>query len=487
MVVGRYLFDQIPFFEILAVLVSFIVKDSVFPRTFLDIRLVSVVTSAFVTWVIWRYLKNKVGEREAFFGAFLFILTPLSLFYSRYGGREMLLILFSFLFYVSWESMRKSPTKLFPILKTGLLLGLSIYAKLTAFIFLAIPLFYFVISFLNEAKFIKTGFNSFKLSLGVNQKWFKEAKANFLTVSVASLMVFLAFLPFALINKQFFKDRLYLVLFSHSTGSIFDKIQVLNTYITKPVYWLTLTVVLLIILGVIWIWKDGLKKWQDLTFFTLLTLAFLAANEARARYFAISLPFLTIFAALGLGFLVDLVKARVKLRKLGIFVPLIVFLTILPSSYVALESTNHSGFEQAVKILKEKQDGRLVFSSYWPPIIQYISGLPVVRLTDRIEDASRDSGEYPKFSPNVALPPTQILETVEGGWVLVHEPIDRDEFTERKRAISYVVGNYDYFAKITDGKPNFPETNTPYTIYLFDTKVKRTQNANQIDVVTKFD
>lgn len=473
-IAGRWSMDQIPLFEVLAHLVSFVVKDSVFPRTFLDIRLVSAFASGVVVLVLFRYLQLKVSTRAGLFGASLFILTPLSLFYSRYGGREMLLILFSLLFYWSWENLRKSPTTK-KIVLTGVLLGLTIYSKLTGLIFLAVPGLYFLTSFFKGAEFVQYSFNEFKLKISLNKQWYQQAKANFLIGTVALFLVFLAFLPFALVSQSFFKDRLYLVLFAHGSGSIFDQLQVLNTYLTRPVYWLSLTVVILVILGVVWILKNGVRKWQDLIFFTLLTLGFLVTNESRARYFAVSLPFLTIFAALGLGYSTELVKKRFKLKNLQLALPVLILLTTLPSSWKVIESTNHSGFENAVKTLKEKEDGRMVFSSYWPPIIQYISGLPTVRLTDKIEDATRDSGEYPLFSPNVAVPPTQLLDAQQGAWVLIHEPVERDEFSERKRAIAHVMGNYDYFFKVSDGKPNFPETDHPYTLYLFDTANKRTQ------------
>lgn len=470
-VAGRYLFDQIPLFELLAFLVSFVIKDSLFPRTFLDIRLVSVLASAVVALVLYRYLKQKVGVRAGLWGVLLFILVPLSLFYSRYGGREMLLILFSLLFYWSFENLRSSERKIGPVLRSGVFLGLAIYAKLTALIFLAVPLAYLALAFISEFRLLQTGFNAVSIKLKWERKWFDQAWVNLLLVGVALVMTALAFVPFLLVNATFLRDRLYLVIFSHGSSSLFGKLQILSTYLTKPVYWLTLTGVLLVILGVIWVVRTNLRKWQDLLFFTILTLGFLVTNEARARYFAVSLPFLIILASLGMVFLTDLVAKRFK--KAGWLVPLLVLATILPSTWKAIESTNHSGFEQAVKILVEKKDGRLVYSSYWPPIIQYISGLPAVRLTDKIEDATRDHNEYPEFSPNVAVPPTQLLEEKDGGWVLIHEPIDRDDFSERKRAIEYVKGNYDAFAKISDGKPNFPETDEPYTIYLFDTKARR--------------
>lgn len=486
-VAGRYLFDQIPLFEFLAYLLSFIIKDSLFPRTFLDIRLVSVIASGFVTLALFRYLHTKVGKREAVFGALLFILTPLALYYSRYGGREVLLMLFSFLTMWSFENLKNSPKKIKNTLKTGLLLGLAIYAKLTALIFLAVPAFYFFITFFAEVGFTRTGFNAFELKLKFNRKWLINARANFLIGFIAAAMTLLAFLPFLIVNATFFRDRMYLVLFSHGNNSIFTKINVLETYLTKPVYWLSLTVVILILLGLFKIIKNGVGKWQDLFIFTILSFGFLINSEARPRYFSLTLPFLTVLAAVGLGYLSDSLTKVVKIKKLYLLIPTLTLITILPFSWNAIESTNHSDFNQAVKILNEKEDGRLLFSSYWPPIIQYISGIPTVRLTDKLGDAMRDSGEYPNFSPSVGVPPTQIIDSKEGAWVLIHSPVDPDEFSERKRAIDYISGNFDYFAKINDGKPNFPETNKSVTIYLFDTAVKRTKTAIQIDSVSRID
>lgn len=472
-VVGRYLFDQLPLFEILAFLLSFIVKGTSTSPNFLDIRLVSVIASFFVATSLYLYLKKKVGEREGVLAAILFILVPVAVFYSRYGGREMLLILFSFLFYWSFELLRNNPNSSKRISTTGFLLGMAIYAKLTALIFLAIPGFYLLTATIKEVKFNNSGFNAFQIGLKFQKNWFPQVKANFLLMATAILMVALAFIPFLLIDKTFLKDRLFLVLFAHGSSSNFAKLTVLGTYVTKPVYWLGITTALLVVIGSYYVFKKGLKKWLDLVVFTTLILTFLVTNEARARYFALIIPFLVVFAALGMGYLLDLINQKTKKGSINWLVAILIFISILPGTWLALESTNHTVFEQATKILVAKQDGRPLFSSYWPPIIQYISELPTIRLTNRMEDATRDGHEYPKFSPLIATPPTEVIDSKEGAWVLIHAPVDPDEFSERKKAIEFVKDNFEPFATVTDNKPNFPETNKPVTLYLYDTATKR--------------
>lgn len=464
---GRLLLEQVPIFEYSAHFINAFVKDKEQPRTFLSIRLVSVIASLLLTLTVFFYLLKKENLRVALFSLILFTITPIFLFYSKLGLREMLLLLVTFWFYITFEKLSYTKNPLKMAILSGFLLGLAIAVKTTALVFLIIPILFTLLSFWQSLGLMRTGLNDFTLSISLTPEWYKGLVYNGLVLALGIIIPVVSFLPYYFLYPVIFKDRLFLTFFAHNVEGALQKLQTANYYLTHLDLWLSIPVLILILFGLIKVFFLKRTDWFLLILFMLPILLFLSSNEPRGRYFVLLAPALIIIASLGLDLILKIFSRFSSLSRISqVIVPLIFFLTILPSTQVVLESTNHSVLEQVTKIIDQDYQDQMLFSTFWPPVVQYVSGYPTARLTDTDADASRDHNELPFFSP---LPPTipTIYVTKNPAYVLIHKPLDKHEFSERKRAVEKIETGYKPLAVVSDNKANFPEKTPPYQIFIY--------------------
>jgi len=485
---GKPFPEQTPVFDYVAYFASLFVNETDYPRTFVSTRLVSVVSSFLLAVTIFLYLLKKEGFKVGLFSLVLFTLTPISLYYSKMGLREMLLLLFSFWFFITYERLKTNQKLIKSSLISGLLLGFSIAVKTTALIYLLIPAFYLVLSFIKELKLSAKPINSFHISLHLTKNWKQQFLPNTLVIITALLVAGLAFLPYIVLYPSLLKDRFFLTFLSHGSDGIIQKLQTMFYYLSHLDLWLSIPVVALLIIGLTHVFYKKDFRWSLLLVTMSAILFALSSNEPRGRYFVLLLPYLICLAALGLNSVISFsntifarfFKPGISITIATILFSLVTILGMLPSTQIALESGQHSTVEEAIKFVRQNYGGELVFSTFWPSIVQYSSGLPTLRLTDSELDALRDHNELPNFSPDIEEIPTDYIKN-NPSIILIHRPLDKHEFSERLRAVSFVEQNYQPLKVISDNKPNFPEKTEPYSIsiYKLDNKTNTTDNQSK--------
>lgn len=474
-VAGRPLLEQSPLFEYVAAGINLLVKDPVYPRGFVSIRLVSAISSFILGLSIFYYLYKKLGSIAALYGLGLYTFIPLNLYYSRLGLRETPLMLTLFWFYIFFERLKTSKTRSRTALWAGIFLGISVLVKTTALILFVIPAFYFVVSLLDRFSISVPSFNSFKFGFSLAKDYLKRGLDNGIVISAGLLISVNAFVPYAILYPSIFKDRLYLTFFSHNADAALTRFRTISYYLNHLDYWLTLPVIVLTLIGIVYlIWKRDFGFTITL-FFSLVISYFLVSNEARGRYFVLLTPYLIVLASLGMLKLGDWISQLSKQSSYTLL-PLAVLVVMLPQSNFALQSSQHSVLEQASSYLKSIYKNQHVFSNYWPQIIQYSSGIPIARLTTTMVDLSRDYNEFPTFSP---VKDRMALDYLKDSDVIfvVTKPVEKEEFTERKLGIQFVEQHYQPDVVLTDSKPNFPEKVEAYKISVYNVINQKKENT----------
>lgn len=457
-----------PLFEYLGYFISMIVPESKYPLSFESTRLVSVFSSLILAVVMYLYLKGKVGQKEALFSLFLIVLTPIFLFYSKVGLHDMLLTLMVFVFYTNYEKLAVGGSNTKLALLTGISLAVAVAAKNAALIFFTVPVLYLAFGYLQGTKTSLGNWrNFFKLKLFIKrgQKLFLH---NLIVLATASFLIFLFNLPALIFYRRLLKDGLLLSTIAHSGNKLSQMAVSFNYYSTHLIFWLSLPFIFLVVLGLIHLLSRRFGSWKLLVIFISLISLFLITNGPAGRYFLLLMPFLTIVATLGFRWLGNFF-AKNSPPKMAILASILIIL-MLPGAYVALESTNHSLMEQAVRYIRKEQDqgfgARFVFSSFWPTIFQESVGYPTVRFTLSLDDANADYNEYPTFSPKVEKPPIQIIQE-ERSFVVLHKPPDSNDYDARRDAAFLLENNLKPTVRFEDGKPNFPDTAEPYHLELY--------------------
>ena len=468
-VAGRPLLEQSPVFEYLAHWINSVVKDTEYPKTFLATRTISVISSIVLALVIFLYTRRKENPTVAWYSLIFFTLTPIVLFYSKMGLREMLLILCLFSFYLCYEKFMYTKSKVKWAVLAGLTLGISVLIKTTALIFFLIPFFYLVLSFFDSVNIKSTQFNQFWFKLKLSSKWRPRSFYNFIVVFVSGLVVVGSFLPYYFAYPAFFVDRFYLTFFSHNSEGTLQKIRTIIYYLNHLDTWLSIPLLSLSIVGVVLLIFGKKSKWFLSLVFSALICLFLLGNEPRGRYFVLLSPFLVIYASLGLDFLIQKINRTHNSNIYKFILPLIVFAGIIPSTAVAFKGGQHSVFEQMSEYLRSNNHSELIYSSFWPPIVQYATGIPTARLTSVVPDLTRDYNELPKFSPYMTVVAEDYLQN-NNTYIIIHSPTDPDELSVRKESIENITSGRTPTKIFTDGKPNFPEklNNFELKVYKFD-------------------
>lgn len=468
---GRALLEHSPLFEYLAHTIDFFVTENTYPKTYISTRLVSVLASFLLAFSLFVYLKRKVNTTVAIYGLLFLTLMPISIFYSKVGLREALLILGLFWFYAALDYHVLSNPTFKKSLLSGLLLGLTIAVKTIAVIFLLVPVIKIALN-LGEAVWQ----HRFKSNLIIKHitdfNLFLRPNLNLLLViMVGVLTTIVGFLPGYFYSPTQLKDSLVRSTIRHTDGSLKTIIQNWQYYLEHLNLWLSWPIILLAIVGLLYILRYQLKAWRRLVIFVFLILVMLTVNEPRARYFVLLLPFITILAGLGLNLTQQVINKRFK-NLPTIVLPTILAAVIFPYSQIAYEGTNHSVFEQAFNKLRNlyPTQERTIFSTFWPPIIQDTSGYPTARLTRYKDDVNRDHAEYPNFSPYFNDHPAHFLTRpdYQGKLIfLVVKPLDQADLQERLAAVEMIESNPPHLEIFSDNKPNFPETAKSSQLYLY--------------------
>ena len=420
---GKGWYYGLPLYFYLSYIASFI-----FPIRFLALRIVSLLASIALTFGIYLFVKKKVSKEAAFFSSLIFILSPLSIFYSRLGLIEMTVTVFILLFIFclerSWERRNKKLA-----LISGLFLGCAVLTKYTALPFLVIPVLYLLRSIL-------------KLNWGKSLEYLRLDLIPTLTLAAAFLTC--APLGFVIYRHEpfFFRQQLSSVL-GGQTGFGFYL-----SYFPPFASWLTWPVVVLALVGVYFALVR--KEWRLRMFvgYFLFTSYFIFTRDALVpRYFLILVPFVSIFTGVALDYLSK------QGRYLGAAIVLLFLVVGVPKSYEAFRAAQHNTLEEAGRFIKEENiDGLWVFSNYWPSQVGFAAG------TSKATWLANCAWETQAFaSPPAGKSALDIL-TEEGGFVVLEDVYSQKLINPpcRTEAWDFIRQNYEPVKVFTDPFPDFP-------------------------------
>lgn len=432
----------LPLYFYLSYLASF-----AFPIRFLALRIVSLLASVALTFGIYLFVKEKISKQAAFFSSLIFILSPLSVFYSRLGLIEMtvaaLIFLFIFAFDRAWERRGKKPALL-----AGVFLGCAVLTKYTALPFLVIPILYLL-------------YSTLKLNRGKPLEYLRLDIIPILNL-VAAFVIFFP-LAFAIYRHEpfFFRQQLQSVL-GGQTGFGFYP-----SYLMPFASWLTLPIAVLAVVGIYFVWAK--KEWRLRTFlgYFLFTAYFVfTRDELVPRYFLVLVAFVSIFAGIAYMILFDCLQFKHLSRKSVVsdsyylrlkmtpwaIISLLLLLTA-PKSYEAFRATQHNVLEEVGRFINKRNTGdRWVFSNYWPPQVGYAVG------TSKSTWLANCEWETQAFANPPAGKSALDILTEGGGFVVLEEVYSAKlrNPTCRTEAWDFIRQNYQPVKIFTDPSPNFP-------------------------------
>lgn len=452
---GRFFFDSPPLYTWLGYFLSQIVTEK-----FLALRLISVVSASLLAYLLFVYLKEKFTYPQALLAVMLFLILPISLYYSRLGLMEMFLAMLSFLtMHLTERAFAKKSLKL--AFWAGLSLAAVFMTKFTGVIILVSLLLFCLTQIITIS--------------GKKVVFGKEAlKISFVILFSAGIILGVFFGAYLLIGRGEF------------IASVKEKLGSVNfispiAYLELSTRVLTIEFSLIAFLGLL---LALVKRKQALLFPALVVVIGLysIARLPTERYFVMLVPFLVVFAVYCLQIIVErLAKFRIldstKAYILTVMVALILF---LPKSEVAFYSTDHALAEetaQVVKDLKEEKgwEDKWVFTDYWPSAFTQGVGYKTTWLTSQTDDAQAFSTVTNQYT-KIATDSYTVLKQ-EGGIVVIEELYSDWLSSSAKRAqpINVVTEQYQPVKEITDNKPNWPfftQKQNRTLIYLIEAKTK---------------
>lgn len=426
---GWFFYHGLPLFHYVAYLFSFL-----FPIKFMSLRLVSWVFSLVLTLGIYFYLRWKSSVVSELLGALIFILTPLSVYYSRIGLMEMMVGALIFLAIATFEAAFTRESKWLAVL-SGVCIGLGILTKYTAVPLLGLPFLYSVY------QFKKYQFNLKKYLIPVIT----------LASAVISGLPLFAFIYFY--NPQGTREGI-----KETFGIVGDKHPIdLVYYFSNLSYFLSWTVFLLLVVALVislYKFKQTYLMLLALLFFFVVVIFNTRIHQAEPRYFFVVMPFIATLIGYSFGWLLK--EKKISSRLTFVSISLIV-LSILPFSYVALDSTHHLLIRQIWTFIKQRQTAnQWVLSDYWPSAFVDALGYRITWLTVNGDDAASLHLKLPNYQPIYEDPLKIIGKT---GFFIIIE----DKYSEklgmsqaRKGARDLIEKTKDPVAVFEDTSPNFP-------------------------------
>lgn len=429
---GAPWFFQIPLYPFLGFLVSF-----VFPDRYLALRIVSVAASLFLTLGTFWFIGRRFSPRAGFLAALLLALSPFSIYISRLALLDSSVVALGLLSLYALE-MAGEKKSLVAATFSGLLLAASLAVKYTALIYLMVFLLYFVFRLIGD--------NRRSLGTGVVRVYLMAAWPLILSGLLISpiLLVLRSHAPY-LFKLQLLTSLGFVRDFWRIEG---NDLSFLN-YAGDLPWWLTAPVFLLSFLGLSLVGRHFRKFPIFLLGFWLTVIIVGPFRPFYPRYFYPFVPFLVIFAGLGLDFLLDFLKSRGR-----VWLTLLVIFLILPTAVEAFQSTRHRLIEDTGDyILKTAGSQRWIFANYWP---NYFGRAAESQRATWLSDSVWDGRA---FVPDLADSPLTVLSR-EGGFVILEEKYSRSKMFihsgDRRRAWEEVMAKYQPQAIIEDRAPNFP-------------------------------
>ncbi len=402
-------------------------------------RLVSYVSTLVTAAVIYKYLRIKTGERVlALVAALLFLMLPLSVFYSQVGIIEPFLSLLLFSGIISFDLAEEEHSLPLAFLSGGLL-GLAVLTKFTALVPLLIIVIYLVLA-------------SLRLTLRAGNLLAIRVHLNSLAVlSTAGII----FLPVIL----FFRLKDYAV-FSYQIGTIFGTNgatgwaifpvvkALLPDWLTagNAAFWLTWLVIIAAGVGSFWLVSD--RRFRLLTtVFTVLLYLVLARAPFHIRYLVILMPVLAICVSLGL----HRFKLLGQLPLLLIFIATTLYL--IGYNVKVLQASRQNILETAVAAVKlpRADFSGFIFSNYWPNILGYLAG------TDRSSWLANNKREVEAYYPAAEADSFTLLKKY-GGYVFIEEKFSQEisQPAARQEAIVAQLSVREPDKVISTTSPAFP-------------------------------
>jgi len=320
---GELYLEQFPLFSFLA----YLVRPLKIFGPYLPVRFWAAGGALMAGIGLYYWVKERVSWEAGIWSLILFWLLPLSLFYSRSGTLDMLMMGFAFLSFYFFEK-EKGETKQLGII-AGIFFGLAILTKTAA---LAFGLY-----------FLLTGYFS------------KERRKRLIWFFIGSgLFLFFSYGPYWLYFRESIGqthnliERHLLPLFNYRVH-----LAVVWIYLSKLAFFLSWPVILLIVLGGFFV--SGRKEVVRGVIFSLLPwLFFIFLFDYSPRYLLLLTPLVAILSGIGIS----------RLRPA--FLKLVILLLILHASLIAWQSTWHQGMEVAAKQVSKLSNEVALYATFDP-------------------------------------------------------------------------------------------------------------------------
>ncbi len=426
---GQPYLEKFPLFVFLGFLIEKFFKVTFWLGPYGNLRLLSVISNGLSVGLLILWLRKNVNSWISLTTGFIFILTPLILFYSRVGTLDSFATFFAVLSFYFFASNlgHLTPKKAIWIAS---LITLAILAKQVNLILLCLPaslLFYELV-----------------LERKINRQPILIIIFVFLFLgSILGLI--------GLLQKQISPTAI---------GTLGEKFLVISpirafnqliVYVQRSNYWLSLPMLIWLSLGMV---LALIKRYKEIIIWLIggLILAWIVLlafyGRVTPRNFLAGIPFLLMLASLGY----DRYLTK-KTRKIIFLWSGIMIFLLIPKSYEAWRSGNHNGVEKAVSEVKKNLDQSLelpVFATFDQEKISELVDQPVSFLTP---------------------------ESTQGGIILTDQRktelmvnFEQTEFQTEKKVINWLNMNSQAEWEYKDDLPYFPGSgqSNVFKVYVFE-------------------
>lgn len=393
-----------------------------------SLRFVSFLATLGTAGLIFFYLLKKDSINGAYLGGFLYLFTPLAVFFSRVGIIEPLLVFFLagtvVFFDLGLENQDRRHLSI-----SGIFLGLALLTKYSV-----LPVFFLMILFFLHGVLRDNSF--------FWRKEFFKVKLTSLLPIILSLFLFLPVLFYLYeADPVTLKDQTKQVF--GLTGEV--KAELRLERISDFYWWFSTPIILLATLGFITSLKNIRRNSFIIFSLLIMVLAVITRLPFYSRYALVLTPLLVIMAARGGLFL-----GRVKLWWVAlVLVPML----NVDSVYEAWRASRSDFMETAInQALMIKPQARWLFSNYWPNILASIGGIK------NYSWLTLDSSDLRSFAPKENTDALEILRR-DGGLVMIEDVYVKYFLTSkegRDKALDQIVKNNPPIFTLENSGTNFP-------------------------------
>lgn len=404
-----------------------------FHNPLVSLRYLSLLSAVATSFLIFYYLRQKVGTRVGLAGMFLYFLIPLTNFYLRLGVIEPFLLVSLTGAAVFFDLALERKSLRFSAL-SGIFMALGVVTKYSVLPLLVSVGVFFVAKFLSENRFF------------LKRKEIQVNKITLLPLFEAGLICVPIFLYFYTHDPLNFKWQAKQIF--GLTGEVHQELR-LARFLDFP-WWFSWPVLVLVLIG---LFKSGreFKRYRFfLISFSIFVIAILSRLPFYPRYLLPLLPFLAIFAAQGLSLIKD---GRLTAS-------LLILISALNFSFLteAYRSSYQTISERAVKGVEDRRFAAAwVFSNYWP---NYFADFLGVKNYSWLTLSVPDIDGFAKGEQRDSL---SILEQ-EGGVVFLEKTYADLYITQSKSrllAINKLRGEAPPAFSVQSQSSNFPFSHNP--------------------------